>query len=146
MSHITEPADKGWVPREILDTPPYTAFKAGYDTAKIAPEFVPMVRTAKEGVNVIVFFGGWCPDSKREVPRFLRLADEAGIPSTSIRLYALDRTKKSDDGLTAKYGIERVPTFIFLKENQELGRITEFPSTTLEGDVVTILAKGMRGR
>ncbi|HTS00736.1 MAG TPA: thioredoxin family protein, partial [Bacteroidota bacterium] len=115
-SHIAEHADRGWVPREILDTPPYAAFKAGYDTANIVPEFVPLVRTAKEGVNVIVFFGGWCPDSKREVPRFLRLADEAGIPSTSIRLYALDRTKKSDDGMTAKYGIERVPTFIFLKE------------------------------
>ena len=28
--------DRGWVAREILDTPPYAAFHAGYDTAKIA--------------------------------------------------------------------------------------------------------------
>jgi len=144
--HFAEPADKGWVPRDILDTPPYAAFRAGYDTATIAPAFVPMVRTAKEGVDVIVFFGPWCPDSRREVPHFLRLADDAGIPPSRIRLYALDRTKKSDDGMTAKYGIERVPTFIFLKEGQELGRITEFPSTTIEADVVTILAKGMPRR
>jgi len=142
----TEPAERGWVSREILDTPPYAAFKTGYDTATIERDFVPLVRTAKEGVDVIVFFGGWCPDSRREVPHFLRLADEAGIPSPRIRLYALDRTKKSDDGLTGKYGIERVPTFIFLKEGQELGRITEFPSTTIEADVVTILAKGMQRR
>jgi len=139
-----EPADKGWVPREILDTPPYAAFRTGYDTATIVHDFVPLIRSAKEGVDVIVFFGGWCPDSRQEVPHFLRLADEAGIPSSRIRLYALDRTKKSDDGQTAQYGIERVPTFIFLKGGKELGRITEFPSTTIEADVLTILAKGMQ--
>jgi len=143
---MEEPADRGWVPREILDTPPYAAFKTGYDTTKIEPGFIPLVRTAREGVDVTIFFGGWCPDSKREVPRFLKLADEAGIPSSRIRLYALDRTKKSDDGMTAKFGITRVPTFIFLKDGTELGRITEFPSTTIEADVLTILAKGMLRR
>jgi len=136
--------DRGWVSRDILNTPPYAAFKAGYDTATIVHDFIPLIRSAKEGVDVTIFFGAWCGDSRREVPRFLRLADEAGIPSSRVRLYALDRTKKSDDGLTAKFRIERIPTFIFLKDGQELGRITESPSATLEGDVLTILARGMQ--
>ncbi|HUI10032.1 MAG TPA: thioredoxin family protein [Bacteroidota bacterium] len=140
---VAEPSERGWVSREILDTPPYAAFKAGYDTATIMPALVSLISGAKEGVDVTVFFGGWCPDSKREVPRFLKLADEAGFPPSSIRLYALDRTKKSDDGMTDTFGITRVPTFVFMKEGRELGRITEFPSTTIEGDVVTILAKGL---
>jgi thiol-disulfide isomerase/thioredoxin len=137
-------ADKGWVSREILETPAYAPFQAGYDSAKIAPEFVPMIRGVQEGVDVTIFFGGWCGDSKREVPRFLRLADESGFPKSRIRLYALDRTKKSDDGLTEKFGIERIPTFIFLKDGKEIGRITESPGTTLEGDVLTILARGRK--
>ena len=137
-------SDRGWVPREILDTPPYAAFHEGYDSAHIAPEFIPMIRQVREGVEVTVFFGGWCGDSKREVPRFLKLADESGFPKASIRLYALDRTKKSDDGLTDKFGIQRIPTFIFMKQGNEIGRITESPSTTLEGDVLTILGRSMQ--
>jgi thiol-disulfide isomerase/thioredoxin len=136
--------DRGWVPREILATPPYAAFHAGYDSAKIAPEFVPMIRQVREGVEVTIFFGGWCSDSRREVPRFLKLADEAGFPQSSVRLYALDRTKKSDDGLTEKFGIQRIPTFIFMKQGSEIGRITESPATTLEGDVLTILARSLQ--
>ena len=101
-----------------------------------------MIRSVQEGVDVTIFFGGWCGDSKREVPRFLRLADQSGFPKSRIKLYALDRTKKSDDGLTEKFGIERIPTFIFLKDGKEMGRITESPKTTLEGDVLTILARG----
>ena len=139
-----EPADRGWVSRDILETSPYAPFRAGYDSARIAPEFVPMIRSVREGVDVTIFFGGWCGDSKREVPRFLRLADQSDFPKDRIRLYALDRTKKSDDGLTEKFGIERIPTFIFLKDGKEIGRITESPKTTLEGDVLTILARGVQ--
>jgi thiol-disulfide isomerase/thioredoxin len=137
-----EAEDRGWVSREILETPPYAAFHAGYDSARIAPEFVPMIRGVEEGVDVTIFFGAWCSDSRREVPRFLRLADASGLPESRIKLYALDRTKKSGDGLTEKFGIERIPTFIFLKDGKEIGRITESPKTTLEADVLTILARG----
>ena len=136
--------DRGWVAREILDTPPYAAFHAGYDTAKIAQEFIPMIRQVREGVEVTIFFGAWCGDSKREVPRFLKLADQSGFPKSSIQLYALDRSKKSDDGLTEKFAVERIPTFIFLKEGKEIGRITESPTSTLEGDVLTILARSLQ--
>jgi thiol-disulfide isomerase/thioredoxin len=144
VSSAGDPTDRGWVSRDVLDTPAYAAFQAGYDTARITPEFIPMIRSVREGVSVTIFFGGWCGDSKREVPRFLRLADESGFPKSSIRLYALDRTKKSDDGLTTRFTIERIPTFIFLKDGKEIGRITESPATTLEGDVLTILARGQK--
>jgi len=135
-----EPSERGWVTRDIFEQPAYAPFKAGYDTARVAQEFVAMIRGVHQGIDVTVFFGGWCGDSKREVPRFLRLADEAGIPGERIRFYALDRTKKSADGLTEKFGITLVPTFIFQKDGVEVGRITESPTVTLEADVLKILA------
>ena len=67
-----------------------------------------------------MFLGAWCSDSRREVPRFLKIADLAGMDATRIKLYGLDRTKKSSDGLTDRYGIERVPTFIFLRGDKEV--------------------------
>jgi thiol-disulfide isomerase/thioredoxin len=136
----TEPDDKGWVTRDIFDEPLYAPFRAGLDTMTVDPVFAGMVRDARDSVDVLIFFGGWCSDSKRQVPRFLKLADEAGVPAESIRLYALDRTKKSDDGMTARWGIERIPTIIFLHRGAEIGRITETPQTTMEGDVLAILA------
>jgi thiol-disulfide isomerase/thioredoxin len=143
-ARLADPSERGWVDREIFQTPPYRAFTIGYDSASIAPEFVQMIRQVQQGIDVTVFFGAWCSDSKRQVPRFLKIADSAHIESKHIRFYALDRTKKSSDGLTERYAIERVPTFIFMKNGEEVGRITEAPKTTLEADMLTILAEAQR--
>jgi len=119
-------------------------FLTVYDTVQIQTEFVDMIRQANAGVHVLVFLGTWCGDSKREVPRFLKLVDAAGISMDRITLHALDRKKTSPDGMEAGYGIERVPTFIFLKKEAEIGRIVETPRTTLEGDILTILAAAIQ--
>jgi hypothetical protein len=39
--------------------------------------------------SVTIFFGTWCSDSKREVPRFLKLLDAIGFPQTAIHLIAV---------------------------------------------------------
>jgi len=130
----------GRISREQLDL----AFQGEYDTVRIQTEFVEMIRQTNSGVQVLVFLGTWCGDSKREVPRFLRIVDAAGISMDRISLYALDRNKASPEGVEARYGIERVPTFIFLKKESEIGRIVETPRTTLEGDILTILAAAIQ--
>jgi thiol-disulfide isomerase/thioredoxin len=130
----------GRITREQLSP----AFITAYDTIHIQTEFVDMIRQANTGVDVLVFLGTWCGDSKREVPRFLRVVDAAGIPMDRITLHALDRKKTSPDGTEVRYRIERVPTFIFLKKETEIGRIVETPKTTLEGDILTILAAAVQ--
>ena len=101
---------------------------------------ITMLRSMDKGISTIVFLGTWCPDSRRNVPHFLKVADEAGVSPDSIRLYCVDRSKKSDDGLTATYNIQRVPTFIFFKGGKEIGRIVESPELTIEQDMVRIFA------
>jgi thiol-disulfide isomerase/thioredoxin len=135
----TEPQDRGWVSRELLRTPPYHEFAAGLDSAAVEDAFVPLIKNSYAGERVVVVFGPWCGDSKRELPKFLKLVDAAGILTDSVRLYAVDRSKKSDDGLTEQYHIERVPTFIFEKEGREVGRIVEVPKMTMAADVLSIL-------
>lgn len=126
--------------RELLADPAHGDFAFVYDTSRIHGDFVGLIRQVHEGIDIIVFLGTWCSDSRREVPRFLKIADLAGMDAARIKLYGLDRTKRSSDGLTDRYGIERVPTFIFLRGDEEVGRIVEVPRTTLEGDVLSILA------
>jgi thiol-disulfide isomerase/thioredoxin len=140
-----EDVPTGWVDRSILESPAYSQFKIAYDSSHIGQEFVEMISALHHGIDVTVFFGTWCSDSRRDVPRFLKIADLSGMAKEQVRLYALDRTKRSRDGMTERFQIELVPTFIFLKNNQEVGRIVETPKTTLEGDVLTILAGAKRG-
>ncbi len=141
----TEKMAIGWVDRSIFEEPEHDAFKTTFDTVHIDEQFAGMISEIKGDVDVTVFFGSWCKDSKRELPHFLKVADKAGISPEKIKLYGVDRTKKSADGLTEKYNIQLVPTIIFLKNGVEIGRITETPRTTIEGDMVTILA-GAQGK
>jgi thiol-disulfide isomerase/thioredoxin len=136
-----DPPERGWVARSLFQEPLYAPFKAGYDSARVQSEFIPLIRSSSAGVTFTIFFGPWCSDSKREIPRFLKVADEAGMADSTIRFYALDRTKTSSDGLAEKFKIEKVPTFIVMKNGEEVGRIVESPNLSMEADLLTILAK-----
>ena len=116
---------------------------AAYDTVHVPADYVELIQQAGADVETMVFFGSWCSDSRRDVPRFLKIVDLAGTSLGHVTLYALDRKKKSTEGLEGQYHIERVPTFLFMKHGKEIGRIVEMPRTTLEGDMLGILAAGM---
>jgi thiol-disulfide isomerase/thioredoxin len=109
-------------------------------------EFVPdsqaieFLSQFKDSVQVLVFLGTWCPDSQREVPRFLKALDLANNPpSIQLKLIASDRSKTDSQHLSAKYNIERVPTFVVLYQGKEIGRIVEHPKDSVEKDFIEIL-------
>lgn len=130
----------GWAVREDFMQPDYPGFQEYYDSYQVDGNFIQMIQTLHQGVDVVVVLGTWCGDSKREVARFLKIADLASIPSSHIKFYGVDRTKTSDDGVTEQYDIRLVPTFIFLKHGIEVGRIVESPKTSMEEDLLVILA------
>ncbi|MHB0857117.1 MAG: Fe-S-containing protein [Anaerolineae bacterium] len=101
---------------------------------------VATIREGLEDVQVLLFVGTWCGDSQREVPRFFDIMDQTGWPEDTVQIVGLDRTKKDAEGLTTEWGIEYVPTFVFLLNGTEIGRIVERPETTLEGDIADILS------
>lgn len=83
----------------------------------------------------------WCPDSKRELPRYFTVMDAAGVSDSTLTMVGVDRTKKDSEGLTEKWGITRVPTFVFFRGGQELGRVVErVPAgSTLEAEIAKVL-------
>ena len=131
----------GWVPSTIFTTDPgHRAFTEVYQMTRVDTNLTGMIRGLCKGVDVLIFYGQWCSDSKHEVPRFLRIVEVSEWEPGRVQYYALDRSKKSHDGLTDKYSIEKVPTFIFFRNGDEVGRIVEVARTTLEGDIVQILS------
>ena len=91
------------------------------------------------GIEIKIVLGTWCPDSRKQVPRFMRIIDLWGFPISEITFIGVDNAKNSPIGEYEKLNIQRVPTFIFYRNNIEAGRIIENPATSLEQDIVNIL-------
>ena len=120
--------------KEMYD-PLYTSYTP--DSAAMA-ELKKLVK--KEKIKIV--FGSWCGDSKVNVPHFFKILDELQFPGKSVEIIAVDGHKKAENNLLNGLDITRVPTFIvFDKKGNEMGRITEGPKTTLEGDLLAIYKK-----
>ncbi|NOY76982.1 MAG: hypothetical protein GXO76_03830 [Calditrichaeota bacterium] len=117
----------------------FSRFKASYDAYSPDSAAVSFLKNFQKPVQIVVVLGTWCPDSQREVGRFLKVWDLAKNTSLSLKMIAVNRSKDAKGGIRKKYAIERVPTFIVYYGNKEIGRIIERPKTTVEGDLVEIL-------
>jgi thiol-disulfide isomerase/thioredoxin len=117
-------------------------FLRGYDDYKYNGEVVKKLSAiSKDGITIKIILGTWCPDSRREVPHFMRIIDIWEFPAQQVTLIGVDNEKQSPVGEYAGLGIERVPTFIIYRNNIEAGRIIENPLTSLEQDMVNILTR-----
>ena len=133
----------GWVDREgtisqdFLEDEQlkYDAYVA--DTESIA--FLKNAFEADESLNILVVFATWCGDSKAHVPDFYKVADLAGI--SNVKYLAVNRKKNAGAIDMSAMDIQRVPTFIVYKGDEEIGRIIESPIYSIEKDLVTILKK-----
>ena len=92
-----------------------------------------------KNISVTVVLATWCPDSRREVPRFFKVTDQTNIDISKIKIIAVDRSKQSD--ALAGVTVDFVPTFIFYKSDIEIGRIIEKPKKSLEQEILDIVAK-----
>jgi len=131
---------KGWLTQNQLfnSSPVYEDEKNSYNPDSASVSFL---KKFNEELNVLIFLGTWCPDCRREVPRFLKVIENAGNNFIKFQMMGLDRTKRDSLGLAEKYQIEYVPTFIVLQNEREIGRIIEIPMLSIEQDLVEILLK-----
>lgn len=110
------------------------------DTATIS-----ILKSLTANTSIEIFLGSWCGDSRREVPRMVRLLQTVGYSDDSIRIILVDNApdayKQSPQHEELGKNIFRVPTFIVYKNNKELGRIIESPVVSQEKDLAAILQK-----
>lgn len=92
-------------------------------------------------IDFVIILGTWCGDSKEQVPRFIKLLDCLKYDVNKVTFICVDRTKTAGDVPVADYKIERVPTFIVMKNGAEIGRIIETPEASLEKDLAKIITE-----
>lgn len=129
----------GYITKENLQqnfddwfTPRYTDYNAEEDA-------VSSLQSLLNNITIKVFMGTWCDDSHEQVPVFFKILNDAKFDTKNVTMVGLDENRQTLDNLQDGFNIARVPTFIFYKNNQEIGRIVEYPNESIEQDMVTIL-------
>jgi thiol-disulfide isomerase/thioredoxin len=89
-------------------------------------DVVKQYAAVKDSINILVFGGTWCGDTKHLLPAFLATTDAAGIQASRITLIGVDHDKKTLFNLAETFNIINVPTFIVMKNGKELGRVVEY--------------------
>jgi len=131
--------------RDSLQKAPFGSwFNPAFEQYNPDKQISDQLRTEKiDNIRIRVFFGSWCGDSKREVPRFLKLLQNISFPEKKLELVGLGGSdtlyKQSPGHEEAGLGIFRVPVFIIYRDGKEINRITEFPVLSLERDLLDIL-------
>ena len=111
-----------------------------YNSYNPDPAILQQLAKYNLDIAVEIFFGTWCADSRREVPRFYRILDTARfISDEQVDLWAVDRQKRLNNNFTQDKNIQFVATFIFSRDGKEIDRIVEAPYETLEKDILKIL-------
>ncbi len=114
-------------------------FKSGYNLYSVDTTLMQNVKNDLKNVDITIVMGTWCSDSRREVPRLFRILDDINYPMDKVNIITVDRDKNGLENETDSLNIELVPTIIFYKNGEELGRIVETPKDTLEKDIAAIV-------
>lgn len=93
-------------------------------------------------MQVDVYLGTWCGDSKNWVPKFVKAWDEIGLKRSQLNFIGLydtdEKYKQGPNDEEKGKQIHRVPTFIFKNKDKEVARIVEFPRNDLITDLTQI--------
>lgn len=121
---------KGIITRDLIANDTsfkwYTQNQAGY---KPNEGTMNAFKTKSAGLQLIVFAGTWCSDTKYILPKLFALTDAATFSQDRVTLIGVDRNKKTISHLSEALGVINVPTIIVMKEGKEVGRVVEYGKT-----------------
>ncbi|QSS97566.1 TlpA family protein disulfide reductase [Psychroflexus sp. ALD_RP9] len=95
-------------------------------------------------LNIEIYLGTWCPDSRRELPRLVKILDLINFDKDELKMIGVTRSKKVPEITKEKakqLNIINVPTIIVYKNGKELNRYVEFAVETIEKDLFKIMAE-----
>ena len=111
-----------------------------YDLYKTNQSLLTKIKPLLNNKKVTLIMGTWCEDSQREVPGMIKILTEAGYPTSSMDIIAVDEDKTTPGKLEKVFELFNVPTLIFSENGTEINRIVEFPINGLEQDILAILS------
>jgi len=120
---------------KLLDD--FKVFSLGYKNYILSDEQKRMVKAWPANMSIDIYFGTWCHDSQREVPKLLKALQVNTRVTHS--LIALDTHKSDPLGLAKSAAVQYTPTFIIYINKREVGRVIERPQKDLISDINDML-------
>ena len=117
-----------------------------YDASEPNQAVLEKLGSAIESYRIVTVLGSWCHDSRREVPRLVKVLDRLETPVFSHEMIGVDRTRRIDDSEVASFaGIERTvdlvaTILVFDSAGIELGRVVETAEKPIEELLVDFIA------
>ncbi len=114
----------------------YPKFRQSYDN------FEPDSNDIKNfsllnNMEAVIFFGLWCHDSQREIPRLIKIMQQSDTEFKSFKLIAINTSKEVEAQYAEKFEVNFTPTIFILKNNQILATMVEKPSTTITQELLS---------
>jgi thiol-disulfide isomerase/thioredoxin len=122
----------------LKDCPGWADLAAAYTPD---PEAVAQLQKLDHPVQIDVYFGSWCSDSKLHVPAFIKVLDVVSSPLISVSYIGIPHDRAARAKFYGGKDIQRIPTFIVGVDGVEKGRIVETPAKSVERDLVDILIR-----
>lgn len=106
----------------IKEWPQFDQALAG---AAVSDALVQKFASVKSPLEIKMFIGTWCGDTRRELPALLKAIEDAKNAQISYSFILMDHSKNSASGQEKVYEVSRLPSFIFIQNGKELGRFVE---------------------
>src|SRR5512133_2054977 len=76
---------------QITRAPHSEWFTKGYEEYSIDSEVLAKVKKIpQDGLTIRIVMGTWCPDSRKQVPRFMKIIDAWQFPEQSLTFIGVD--------------------------------------------------------
>ena len=128
--------------KEDLTKKPFSKwYEPAYENFSPEEEFMETIKENIDDYKITVLMGTWCADSKREVPKFLKILDKSNYNYDNLELVAVDYNKNTPSKIEEELNVHRVPTIIFYKDGEEINRFVEYPQAeSIEEDIAQIVS------
>ncbi|WP_127846414.1 thioredoxin family protein [Psychroflexus aestuariivivens] len=120
-------------------------FESNYKTYKPDEKVLTEIKEhlKNNNFNIEIYLGTWCPDSRREFPRMIKILNESNFDIEKLKIVGVNRDKVVPEVSEEKreiLNVNHVPTIIFYKDGKEINRFVEFAQENLESDVLKIVS------
>lgn len=144
LNNQNQPILLGYCSLSVLQQNNYADwYNKNYTSYQFDSTVIEQLQSKIANYSMEIFLGTWCGDSKREVPRMMKVLHAAQMDTSNIRLIFVSNNnntyKQSPQQEQLNKFIHRVPTFIVYKNNKEINRIVESPVESLEKDLLQIV-------
>jgi thiol-disulfide isomerase/thioredoxin len=135
-----EPLILGYCPTSIIiDSLFKDTWTTEYNNYQLDFETLDSLEGKLDNIIITIVFRSTCSDSREQLPRLFKILKELNYGVNLITLIGVNREKQGLSNEAEGLEIELVPTIIFYKDENEIGRIVETPSESLEKDMLKII-------